>query len=48
MRQTMKNNNNPLRFYVYAYIREKDSKIAKAGTPYYNSGLSEKLYVFSL
>jgi len=35
MRQTMKNNNNPLRFYVYAYIREKDSKIAKAGTPYY-------------
>ena len=35
MRQTMKNNNNPLRFYVYAYIREKNSKIAKAGTPYY-------------
>lgn len=35
MRQTMKNNNNPLRFYVYAYIREKDSKMAKAGTPYY-------------
>lgn len=35
MRQTMKNNNNPLRFYVYAYIREKDSKTAKAGTPYY-------------
>jgi hypothetical protein len=35
MRQTMKNNNNPLRFYVYAYIREKDSKNAKAGTPYY-------------
>lgn len=24
-----------LKFYVYAYIREKDSKIAKAGTPYY-------------
>lgn len=35
MRQTMKNNNNLLKFYVYAYIREKDSKIAKAGTPYY-------------
>lgn len=35
MRQTMKNNNNPLRFYVYAYIREKNSKTAKAGTPYY-------------
>lgn len=31
----MKNNNNDLRFYIYAYIREKDSKIAKAGTPYY-------------
>jgi hypothetical protein len=26
---------NPLRFYVYAWIREKDSKTAKAGTPYY-------------
>lgn len=24
-----------LQFYVYAYIRNKDSKIAKAGTPYY-------------
>jgi uncharacterized protein with PIN domain len=31
----MKSNNNNLRFYIYAYIREKDSKIAKAGTPYY-------------
>ena len=26
---------NPLRFYVYAYLRNKDSKTAKAGTPYY-------------
>lgn len=26
---------NPLRFYVYAYLRSKDSKTAKAGTPYY-------------
>lgn len=26
---------HPLRFYVYAYIRNKDSKTALAGTPYY-------------
>lgn len=26
---------NPFRFYVYAYIRLKDSQTAKAGTPYY-------------
>ena len=26
---------NGLRFYVYAYIREKDSPTGKAGTPYY-------------
>lgn len=26
---------NPFRFYVYAYIRLKDSKTGKAGTPYY-------------
>lgn len=26
---------NPFRFYIYAYIRNKDSKISKAGTPYY-------------
>lgn len=27
--------NPPIGFYVYAYLREKDSSIAKAGTPYY-------------
>jgi hypothetical protein len=27
--------NTPQGFYVYAYIRSKDSKAAKAGTPYY-------------
>lgn len=26
---------NPLKFYVYAYLRSKDSATAKAGTPYY-------------
>ena len=26
---------NPLRFYVYAYLRNKDSATGKAGTPYY-------------
>lgn len=30
-----KDKTNPLRFYVYAYIRSKDSTTAKAGTPYY-------------
>jgi hypothetical protein len=30
-----KNKTNPLKFYVYAYIRSKDSATAKAGTPYY-------------
>lgn len=24
-----------LKFYVYAYLRNKDSSTAKAGTPYY-------------
>ena len=28
-------NNNPSGFYIYAYIRDKDSDTAKAGTPYY-------------
>lgn len=27
--------NHPKGYYVYAYIRSKDSSIAKAGTPYY-------------
>lgn len=27
--------NHPLRFYVYAYIRIRDTATAKAGTPYY-------------
>lgn len=27
--------NKPIGYYVYAYIRSKDSKTAKAGTPYY-------------
>jgi hypothetical protein len=31
----IKDKSNPLRFYVYAYIRSKDSATAKAGTPYY-------------
>lgn len=30
-----KDKSNPLRFYVYAYIRSKDSATALAGTPYY-------------
>ena len=30
-----KDKTNPLRFYVYAYIRSRDSDTAKAGTPYY-------------
>ena len=29
------NENPPSGFYVYAYIRETDDEIAKAGTPYY-------------
>jgi hypothetical protein len=29
------NNKSPLRFYVYAYLRSRDSDIAPAGTPYY-------------
>lgn len=28
-------NKNKLRFYIYAYLRNKDSKSGKQGTPYY-------------
>lgn len=31
----MTNGQDPFSFYVYAYIRSKDSKNGKAGTPYY-------------
>jgi len=32
---TDQNKTNTFRFYVYAYVRSKDSTTAKAGTPYY-------------
>ena len=38
-------NKSPSGYYVYAYIRSKDSNIAKAGTPYYiGKGISKRLY----
>ena len=35
----------PVGYYVYAYIRSKDSKTAKAGTPYYiGKGCGKRMY----
>ena len=34
-----------LKYYVYAYLRNKDSKTAKAGTPYYiGKGTGRRIY----
>lgn len=42
----MKSVKKSLRYYVYAYIRSKDSETAKAGTPYYiGKGTRKRAYV---
>ena len=39
--------NLPSGFYVYAYIRNKNSKTSKAGTPYYiGKGCNDRAWVF--
>lgn len=45
LQQNSFTNKSPIGYYVYAYIRSKDSKTAKAGTPYYiGKGKGKRLY----
>jgi NUMOD3 motif len=38
-------NNNPCGYYVYAYLRSKDSIVAKVGTPYYiGKGIGQRAW----